>query len=298
MKIPHINSAADAFEYLHLYFHNLKDKKCLLWINPANFDPFEENIRIQNSRISVPIRHTRFDIRLGPYLVLLDLSKDDDIEIFRASVNIAWTACTLENLLAFRGQPIAGWITLQSSAQFMAHYWARQCHLHRRGKFIKLLRFHDASVREWLWPILNARQKDILLGPADNIFSIGRNQQIQFQTKSLSMPHQDLTCSFYLDEDQWSQVEDYAALHSAWVSYMETNNNRNYEFGWEKDIFQSLKNATAYGISDEQSRELFALHALQSGPNFHTEKKFLSIWEKTKTGEYYGRALQESKIEE
>jgi hypothetical protein len=48
-----------------------------------------------------------------------------------------------------------------------------------------------------------------------------------------------------------------------------------------------------YGISDPQDRELFAFHSLQIDSNFHSHKKLQAVWDMTKSGEYYGGALEE-----
>jgi hypothetical protein len=283
-----------ALAYLRSHFQEVAQGQCHLWVNPANLDPFANVPLVEKNRIRVPIRHPRFDMRLAPYLVKLDLSQPAEAEVFEKSVEIAWNAWTKESLAAFCGQPISGWLTTKIPPKTLAMHWAQHCHLHRCQQLTKLLRFHDPGVREWLWPTLSKLQREALLGPADTIVAIGRGHQLQCLTRPSGS---DPTAQFpplVLENAQWDQVDDYAIVHAAWVLWTnESENPINYSPGWERDVLKSLRQATGYGIRDRQDRELFSLHALRLGADFHSHERMQPVWNRTCAGDCYGRALEE-----
>ena len=159
------------YDELHNRFSNEAHGQCFVWINPAQSDPFNDDDFAISRRVQMPITHPRFDRNSGPYLIHLDLASSADEDIFRVSVEKAWDAWTIENLEAMQGQPICGWIAASVGPEDIAHHWARRCHLHKRGKLTRFLRFHDPGVREWLWPCLTKNQRSALIGPANSIHS-------------------------------------------------------------------------------------------------------------------------------
>jgi hypothetical protein len=165
-------------QMLHRQFYETADDRCILWINPAQGDPFAEDPFVEQHRSRVPIHHPGFDVKLAPYLVPLNLGKSRDADLFKQSVAMAWNAWELKSLIAHRGQPIGGWVVGDQSILSLAHHWAANCHIHSVNALTKLLRFHDPSAREWLWPILTMQQRAQLLGPATSIVAFNRQQQL------------------------------------------------------------------------------------------------------------------------
>jgi hypothetical protein len=283
---------------MHKQFHELANDQCLLWVDPAQVDLFEENSFVLERKVRVPISHPRFDPQFSPYLVLLNLSKYADAEVFKTSVQAAFDAWDMDNLQAMNGQPISGWIMAETTPQGLAQYWARCCHLHHHNALTKLLRFHDPSVREWLWPTLSPEQQSILMGPAKTIIAFGRNQDLMNHARSGSDHSVSANTSrLALAAKQWAQVDDYAALHAAWLKLCSENIDYRRALeqkgNWAQSILTTLEEATRYGIHDREDRQLFAMHAMQLGGNFHMHPKLHPIWTKTQTGNFYGGAIEE-----
>jgi hypothetical protein len=279
--------------------------KCLLWVNPAQSDPFRADSLVQSRKISVPIVHPRFDSKFAPYLVPLNLAENRDTDVFALSVQLAWESWRLERLQAFRGQPIAGWVMTDATPRSVAHHWATYSHIHRDKGLVKLLRFHDPSVREWLWPTLNKTQQQQLIGPATCLIGINRQQQLMIHSahrtddatpESLrSIPQ---IRKLNLTPRQWSQVDDYGITHAAWVKWHGMHEDCGtasiQSADWQEQVFDALRHARDYGIHASQDRELFAMHALQLGAQFHLHPKMTSVWERTRTGEDYAFVLEEA----
>ncbi len=283
-------------EYLHEHFYDTANGQCVVWVNPAQFDPFEGNALVDEIRVKLPIRHPRYDPDSGPYLVALDLARSTHADVLRESVELAWNAWSKEWLGTLSGQPIAGWVATQSDAKALAAHWATRCHVHMRGTLSKLLRFHDPSVREWLWPSLNTEQKRALLGPATSLFSIGREQVLLQHTIDAGMRASAPFPALILSEAQWKQVEDFATAHAAWLNWIAEPDalpKGRPDAGWENPVFFALSHATSYGILDWRDRELFALHVLQLGGSFHDSKQMLPVWAQTRAGASYGRAIEQ-----
>jgi hypothetical protein len=279
---------------LHKTIQELSGDICLLWIDPAQFDPFSDIAWVNERKVIVPISHLHFDQQFAPYLVELDLSRFADAELFERSVKMAWDAWTLPSLSARNGQTICGWVITDSCASSLALYWARYVHLHRVVTQDKLLRFHDPSVREWLWPTLTAEQKLQLMGPAKTILGVNRLQCLMQQTRDeLEV---NTTKKLSLSLEQWQQINEYGTVHAAWLSYMlnmtETGLPQALTIDWEKNIFAALQHATEYGINDAQDRQLFATHALQIDSDFHQSPLLQTVWDQTRMGEFYGGVLE------
>lgn len=257
--------------------------KCLLWVNPAQRDPYEGNVMLKQRRVRVPINSVRFEPQRAPYLIALDLRLPADADLFRDSVKRAKEAWTADNLRASHGQPICGWVTTPDSAETVANHWGWHCYLHSHNGRTKLLRFHDPGVREWLWAILSEAQRKTLLGPAKVLFGIGRAQLL---TRHASTLNGAASVVLTLNEDQWRQVSDYAIAHAALL-------NTEYVPFAEQAVLASLSYAAQFGVTQDSERELYALHALQLGRRFHDDVRMKAVWDRTRTGAYYGSAIEE-----
>lgn len=287
---------------LHKQFHELASGQCLLWVNPAQADLFAENGLVQERKVRVPISHPRFDLQYAPYLVLLNLASYADSDVFKKSVQAAYEAWDMDNLQAMNGQPVCGWIITEAAPQDLAQYWAHRCHLHQLGSLTKNLRFHDPSVREWLWPELSPEQQSILLGPARIIFAICRNQKLmRHESGNLAAlkPNASInTVRLALTARQWASVDDYTVLHAAWLQLCSADKDCRHALDqkgrWAQATLTALEEATQYGIHDPADRKLFAMHALQLGGTFHLHPELRPVWEKTLTGDFYGCVIEET----
>jgi len=288
---------------LHRAFYEKADDHCLLWVNPAQGDPFENDPLVEDRRVRVPINHRNFDVKFAPYLVPIDLSKSRDADIFKQSIVMACDAWELDNLLSYRGQPIAGWIASEKSAQSLAQHWARNCHVHSVGRLSKLLRFHDPGVREWLWKELTSEQQGHLLGAAQFFIAVNRQQQLMIHSSQStaspsSVSHENLADDaagkLVLRLAQWEQLKEYATIHTAWLRCCVNDASFRQSIatapGWEKPVLAALDFATRRGVHYQEDKELLAEHVLKFGTFYH-HKEMLPVWEKTGSGESYGASI-------
>jgi hypothetical protein len=291
----------DCAQALHSHIYSTANDQCLLWVNPAQMDAFADNSWVQKNRVTVPITHPRFDTKFAPYLVALDISSSMGSDILQQSVQIAYEAWALPSLQAYSGQPVAGWVVTSGSAAALASHWASLIYLHMVDGLTKLLRFHDPSVREWLWPSLSATQQALLLGPATQLLGINRQQQVMQHQLLEPQPAVAAAKKLFLTEQQWQQVEDYAAVHEAWLlQATEVENTSNLAqwrkalpARWHDTLLKALQSVTQYGIASPEDRALFAQHALQMGADFYNHPLLKDVWTKTKGGDFYGGALEE-----
>lgn len=286
---------------LHKQFNELANDQCLLWIDPAQVDLFAENDLVTERKVRVPISHPRFDPQFAPYLVQLNLIKYADAAVFKTSVQAAYEAWNMDSLQAMNGQHIAGWIMTDATPQDLARYWAKHCHVHNDKGLTKLLRFHDPSAREWLWPALSPRQKSVLMGPAKSITAFNRQQSLMTHDASESVvsepENSSSTTRLTLTTKQWKQVDDYTALHAAWLDLCAADISNRHALkekgNWAQSTLTTLEEATRYGIHDPVDRKLFAMHALQLGESFHMHPKLRPVWAKTHAGDFYGSAIED-----
>lgn len=289
--VPHLQA-------LHRYFFETAADACVLWVDPAQGDPFDGNALVEARRIRVPIMHPRFDMQFAPYLVPLDLSRSADADVFRRSVQLGWEAWQHDHLAAAKGQPISGWIRGAMEPVVLARHWARNCYLHVQGGLHKLLRLHDPGVREWLWLELDANQKRQLLGTALTLISFCRTRQLQYHEPDSGANMDPNTLHrLVLSAEQWARVDDYAIVHAAWLSDPSGHAAAGFDASVRtfdpRPILSALGQATRYGIHDAEDRTLFARHALVMGPEFHTDERLQDVWKLTIGGEFYGGAVEE-----
>jgi len=260
--------------------------KCLIWVDAAQRDPYDENDIIVQRRVRVPINHTRFALHRAPYLVPLDLAVPADADIFNDSVERAWDAWAIGSLRALRGQPICGWVVTKVPAETLANHWGWRCHIHGHHDKSKLLRFHDPGVREWLWPTLSETQQHALLGHGACAFGIGRKRSL---LRHASGAGDRAPAPFRLDDEQWQQVADYATVHDAWLACATALS----ETFCLQDVLAALVHATRFGITQDSERALYARHALQLGTRFYSDPRMQPVWEGTRNGKYYGSAVED-----
>lgn len=260
--------------------------QCLLWVNPAQRDPYADHALVAPRRVRVPIANELFARELAPYFVPLDLMTPGDADLFTDSAQRAWESWTMESLNASRGHAICGWVTTQCAPAQLASHWGNYCHLHGHAGKIKLLRFHDPGVREWLWPTLDAAQKQPLMRHAACLYGIGRDQDVM---RHACAPGAAAASAFRLTDRQWQQVGDYAAVHAAWLACPIAQCT---PFS-EQAVLGALTHAAGYGVTQDTERALYALHALQLGHHFHKDTRMRSVWEQTRAGSYYGSAIEE-----
>lgn len=287
---------------LRQHFADVADSKCLLWVNPAQRDPFGTDSIACNRKRRVPIVHPRFDLRFAPYLVQLDLTNTADTDLFEVTVQLAWEAWNEESLKRRRGQPIAGWVATNGTPAALARHWARYTHVHLHDGFTKLLRFHDPGVREWLWQTLTKDQQRQLLGPARSLSAIDRHQQLMHHVVSPNLQGRRDTSReseaqvkrLTLTQKQWNYVEDFAIVHAAWTEcrFKTDQGKEALHPNWQTEIFPALVDATEHGVTDHQDRELFAVHVLKMGAVVSSHRKMQEIWTQTRNGIPYGRALE------
>ena len=268
--------------------------KCLLWVDPAQHDPYEDNAIVAQRRVRVPISHVNFAMQRAPYLVPLDLAVPGDADLFYDSVERAWQAWTIDSLRALLGQPVCGWVVTQSQAEALAVHWGRHCHLHGHQYKSKLLRFQDPGVREWLWPALNAAQQHALLGPAACVLALGRTHSL---LRHEGASADAALAAFGLDDQQWQQAGDYATVHAAWLDCAIVAGSACFDPVFNESMLLSvlaaLDEATRHGVTQRSERKLHARHALQLGSRFHTDARMRPVWELTCAGRYYGSAIEE-----
>ena len=294
-----MNNVEAHIETLLQRLHGAQSEECLLWIDPAQQDIFAGHPLVEARRIRVPIQHANFDPTLAPYLVPINVAKYEDADLFGQSVSFAWQAWQMPSLLARNGQPVCGWVMSDAPATELAVHWGRRCSLHWVGTQRLRLRFHDPSVREWLWPILSVTQRLQLLGPAQGLLSLGRQLQIVEHRQDASAPTLNEIEALGISDAQWSQINDYATLHGAWLDYCELDETHRLTLGgapsyWVADTLSALQQASHFGIADPQDRRLFALHALQFGSTFYLHPKLQAVWSRTRQGDFYGGALEDA----
>lgn len=293
----------DVLEQLETYLASTAQYRCLLWVDPAQADPFADNELVEELRVRVPIRHPRFDMLRAPYIVPLDLCRGSSADLFQNSVERAWLSWRMDHLSAMHGQPICGWVITEANATVVARHWGARCHLHTSRRQHRLLRFQDPGVREWLWPALTRPQQQAMLGHATEIISIGRTQQpIHHHCGSrithlptIAKDEPDALPTLQIEQGQWDQIDDYATLHAAWLAWRSSAADQEIlaqGAGWERPVLMALAYASQLGIRDAVDRELFALHALQMGANFHRSPKLDEVWPQTQAGEFYGSAVE------
>ncbi|VFR45197.1 hypothetical protein ANT2_0789 [plant metagenome] len=270
MTYEHREAGIALAESLHRHAAGLGSDICWLLIDPVLRDPLDhpgwapwrEAVQVR----SLPVRLADRDVdpSVWPRLVRLDLSSHRDADLARAAAHMSVEDGELSSLRQGLGHRIGGWLFgCDDGAALARHLSGVMLARHPQG-WRAMLRLHDPSVMDVLWPQLRVGQQAAVLGPCRQWLQRDRwgGVAVRAQPGGGGAPAQGLA----LDAVQWDIVESLASLNRAWRRLPEP---------WPAaaharlpDVLACMRRVRALGYDDPRDWEACAWRALTVSPDF------------------------------
>jgi hypothetical protein len=216
--------------------------------------------------LEVPLNHAKLDRAFHPRWYELDLTSPKGSACMTASIEASLTELQPKALKRGKGRRVAGWVALDGNVDAAAAVkHLASCMIHRRGGRDFLLRLHDPAVLWALWTIWPIASRAALLGPVGSWHLLDP----QGQHVVLSAVRPAGAVRLKLDDTQWTDVDNLAAIHGMFRQRMEALSVRGLRVELALDIAaRALRRARASGIHHHDDLALFAEHALLVHPHF------------------------------
>ncbi|WP_226383052.1 hypothetical protein [Burkholderia savannae] len=246
-----------------------------------------------HSTLDVQLRPGQIDSDYWPSLVELDFMRQHSIDACRIALRAALEDWRPGALAEGRGHRIGALLFGDASLAEIAHHIANvaiQQRSDRPGQ--RLLALADPAAFEGVWRVCRDDQRCRLLGPIARWCTVDRWGQLTDHACAIAGERAPARGRFVgFDDAQWMALSDVRPINRAWMRMRADGGVvRREDFARMPD---SLLRARRYGLSDPADLELFAFHALESGPDFDLHPLMQTLLCARPEGVYYSRAVAE-----
>lgn len=255
-------------QFLRLNIH------CVLIIDAAilrrrNIKPEIVNALERRRVVKVRVAPEYLTEDFFPWLVELDLTQSDDVQILDESVKLALHEIKPQNIKRGEGRLISGWLASNASTDKIALHFGKSALQKNDGKNV-LLRYYDPAVAPFLWNVLDSWQQRRLLGPVTHWFSIDGDGQIIKRT-GVEQQGCYLSYSVSISPESWKDIKYIAIVNAILCEYRLTctNASRFDELTVMIKILPALKRAGEYSFQCKDDLVAFGMHALTVSPEFY-----------------------------
>lgn len=281
---------------LRAYFSQRPDRHCLVVIDPSRLgfpESLEQKIPVsEQPHAIVTIAHEAFPDEHRPYLVELNLSTPDGVELLAESVRLAFEDRRPDSIAQGLGQRVGGWLASNHPADAVAAHWSQQVlQLDDRGRQCAL-RFYDSRALSLLWPVLSPGQRQTLLGPVNAWHALDACAKPCIYT-STGAASADLT----LNDTQWRAIHRHGLINRAVGLHMQAIGRQPEPQELEAAV-ASIARAEHYGLSDRDDIIAFIGHALAWHPLFDRHPKVTRALQQREPDDFYTAAVSELSLDD
>ncbi|KUY85798.1 hypothetical protein WS46_05815 [Burkholderia sp. RF4-BP95] len=260
-------------EQLHEQCAALGLSHCLLLTGPAILHPFSpEEIdvlkTIGESVVEVPICPERLSPDYWPSVIELDLDHPTAAEMCRRVLERTVDDWSPNALAEGRGHRMGAFLfTAERTDSVVRHLSNIFVQQRADGQGQRLLALADPAAFEGIWRVCDAAQRRVLLGPVVLWRTLGRwGEWIDCRAPDGDRIDGEREPFPHFDDGQWTKLFDVRPINRAWA------HRRAGGQAVQPDDFaklpEMLTRARAYGLSDPEDLELFAIHTMEFGVDF------------------------------
>jgi len=244
-----------------------------LFIDPVPFlhadgHPFRDAL-INHKPRSVKQPHKRIAVEDYPWLLTLDLAKEEDLALLRQSIVFALAEIHPEPLCRGAGRGLCGWLTSPHDGETVAKQLGATAIQTRMDRTQILMRYHDPAVHSLLWPqLFKFRQKRLMGVLSRWIFVDGDGQPVMRRHRADRNPHFTYELGL-LPEQVAFIVNDIGIINRALRRYrrLRTDKARYPELYAASLVSAALARRQDHpAFSDEEQKEDLAFHILYNHP--------------------------------
>lgn len=295
-KAVEISTVEHTVSVLRGYFSQRPDMHCLVVIDPSRLgfpESLERKIPLsEQPHAIVTIAHEAFPDEHRPYLVELDLSTPDGVELLAETVRLPFEDRHPDSIAQGLGQRVGGWLASNGSVDVVAAHWSQQIlQADDRGRQCAL-RFYDSRALSLLWPLLSPGQRQALLGPVSAWHALdGCAKPCIYTGSDTSLS--DLT----LTDAQWQAIHRHGLINRAVGLHMQAVGRQPNPQEVETAVASAAR-AEQYGLSDRDDTIAFISHALAWHPQFDRYPKVRQALQQMEPDDFYTAAISELSSDE
>ncbi|CAB3732346.1 hypothetical protein LMG22037_05697 [Paraburkholderia phenoliruptrix] len=281
---------------LRAYFSQHPQMHCLVVIDPSRLgfpESLEQKIPVsEQPHALVTIAHEAFPDEHRPYLVELNLSTPDGVELLVETVRLAFEDRHPDSIAQGLGQRIGGWLASNSPAEVVAGHWSQQVlQVDDRGRQCAL-RFYDSRALSLLWTMLSPGQRQALLGPISAWHALDACAKPCMYTNT-DTARADLT----LKDAQWREIRRHGLINRAIGLHMQAVGRQPDPQEVDAAVASAAR-AEQYGLSDRDDIVAFIGHALAWHPQFDRYPKVTQALQQREPDDFYTAVVSELSAEE
>ncbi|AIP21449.1 hypothetical protein BFR06_11155 [Burkholderia pseudomallei] len=246
-----------------------------------------------HAKVDVQLRPGQIDRDYWPSLIELDFKRGQSVDACRIALRAAVEDWRPDSLIEGRGHRIGALLFSDAPLADIARHIenvAIQQRSDRPGQ--RLLGLADPAAFEGVWRVCRDDQRARLLGPIARWCTVDRwgklTDHVCAAATALAATHARF---LGFDDAQWIALSHVRPINRAWARMRAGGGVVRYDDFVRLD--ESVRRARQYGLTDPADLELFALHALESGPDFDLHPLAQALLRDRPEDVYYSRAIAE-----
>ncbi|QMM55210.1 hypothetical protein HVX06_22000 (plasmid) [Enterobacter sp. RHB15-C17] len=227
----------------------------------------------------VPVASQYLTEEFFPWLVVLDLSSDDDFNLFEESIKLSLSEIEPRKIQSGCGRLICGWLSIYGPLDDASIHLGKTALQRKKYKDI-LLRYYDPAVATLFWKVLDDWQRQRLLGTITNWYSIDGDGQLTHRS-GLVQQYAQLSFSLSLGLETWQDIDMIAIVNLILREYRRENidKTRLSEVQVFESVLPALKRARKYMFKSKVDLVDYGLHALNCSLAFDCHPEIIRLLE-------------------
>lgn len=275
-----------------------KDNKCVLMVDAAllrqRTDEQEFISELDRRQVlRVPVASQYLTDEFFPWLVALDLSSFEDIDLFDKSIKLALNEIEPQKIQNGCGRLICGWLSIYGALEDASIHLGKTALQRKKDKDI-LIRYYDPAVATLFWKVLDDWQRQRLLGTITNWYSIDGDGQLTHRS-GLVQQYAQLSFSLSLSPESWQNIDMIVIVNLILREYRKDNidKTRLSEVQVFDAVLPALRRAQQYMFKNKEDLVTYGLHALNVSPDFdcHPEISRLLTMQRAQPDRSYRDAI-------
>ncbi|MBD2794022.1 DUF4123 domain-containing protein [Xenorhabdus szentirmaii] len=254
------------------------DGQCCLLVDPTllgdkvQYDPLIKTI-VSRQPHPVLLPHEKLGPIAYPWLISLDLTKEEDQILLADSVQYSLKECRPSSLRRGAGRAVCGWIMTENPLNQLANHIGETAIQSDANNFKFFFRFYDPAVLPYIWHELTEWQKYRMIAGIGHWIIINGDGEPILYKGGIQQPN--LVFNLALSENQIQSLSLISTINKEMVQYRFDNTENRLSEAWViVQILPALKRIQqTYPNQDDISFKQFTQLAMSIHPEFDLHPK-------------------------
>jgi hypothetical protein len=193
------------------------------------------------------------------------------VEVMRTSLALAFEEQNDPRAEATQGFAIGGWLLTAAAPEELCRHLARAMQLYRPGQGLRYFRWADRRVSEWMWPALDAAQRQALLGPITEWWQLDRCDALTCFSNGDASSNGVGGAPLRLTQNQWEWADEGATVQDllrGWRGFTDALPGH-----YLKMAGDAVSASQALGLRSTADIVLMAAYVIQIHPDLCTHRR-------------------------